>query len=98
MVSKPQTPSAIVDTRATRASRGYRVATRQMMEDVMAKVIEFYIPDLFSKKVSTAQGERSKVIEFRLPHVKGPVLRVREPAPGDPETKAGAIPMWGFCI
>ena len=64
----------------------------------MAKVIEFYIPDLFSKQISTAQGERSKVIEFRLPHVKGPVLRVREPAPGDQETKAGAIPMWGFCI
>jgi hypothetical protein len=69
-----------------------------MMEDVMAKVIEFYIPDLFSKKVSTAPGERSKVIEFRLPHIKGPVLEFREPAPRDPETKAGAIPMWGFCI
>jgi len=64
----------------------------------MAKVIEFYIPDLFSKKVSTAEGECRKVIEFRLPHVKGPVLQVREPAPGDPDTKAGAIPMWGFCI
>ena len=64
----------------------------------MAKLIEFYIPDLFSKKVSTAQGERSKVIEFRLPHVKGPVLQVREPAPRDPDTKEGAIPMWGFCI
>jgi len=69
-----------------------------MTEDVMAKVIEFYIPDLLSKKVSTAQGERSKVIEFRLPHVKGPVLRFREPAPREPDTKAGAIPMWGFCI
>ena len=64
----------------------------------MAKVIEFYIPDLFSKTVSAAPGERSKVIEFRLPHVKGPVLEFREPAPRDPETKAGAIPMWGFCI
>ena len=64
----------------------------------MAKVIEFYIPDLFSKKVSAAQAERSKVIEFRLPHVKGPVLQVREPPPGNPDTKAGAIPMWGFCI
>jgi hypothetical protein len=69
-----------------------------MMEDVMAKVIEFYIPDLFSKKVSAAQGERSKVIEFRSPHVKGPVLQFREPAPREPGTKAGAIPMWGFCI
>lgn len=69
-----------------------------MMGDVMAKVIEFYIPDLLSRKVSTAQRERGKVIEFRLPHVKGPVLQVREPAPGDPDTRAGAIPIWGFCI
>jgi hypothetical protein len=69
-----------------------------MVEDVMAKVIEFYIPDLFSKKVSTAQGGRSKVIEFRLPHVKGPVLQFRKPAPREPDTKAGTIPMWGFCI
>ena len=64
----------------------------------MAKVIEFYIPDLFSKKVSTAQGERGKLIEFGLPDVKGPVLQLREPAPREPGTKAGAIPMWGFCI
>ena len=68
-----------------------------MMEDVMAKVIEFYIPDLFSKKVSTAQDERGQLIEFRLPHVKGPVLQFREPARREPDTKAGAIPMWGFC-
>jgi len=61
-------------------------------------VIEFYIPDLFSKKVSTAQGERGKLIEFRYPHVKGPVLQFREPPPREPVTKAGAIPMWGFCI
>jgi hypothetical protein len=71
---------------------------RQMMEDVMAKVIKFYIPDLFSQKVSVAHSERGKVIEFRLPHVKGPVLQFREPAPREPNTKAGAIPMWGFCI
>jgi hypothetical protein len=71
---------------------------RQMVEDVMAKVIEFYIPDLFKKKVSTAQGERGKVIEFCLPRVKGPVLQFREPAPRGMDTKAGAIPMWGFCI
>jgi hypothetical protein len=69
-----------------------------MMEDVMAKVIEFYIPDLFSKKVSTAQGERGRLIEFGLPYVKEPVLPFREPAPRDPGTKAGAIPVWGFCI
>jgi hypothetical protein len=68
-----------------------------MVEDVMAKVIEFYIPDLFSNKVSTAQGERGQVIEFRLHHVKGPVLQFREPARREPDTKAGAIPMWGFC-
>ena len=70
---------------------------RQVMEDVMAKVIEFYIPDLFSKKVSTAQGDRGRLIEFRLPHVKGAVLQFREPAPREPDTKAGAIPIWGFC-
>jgi hypothetical protein len=64
----------------------------------MAKVIEFYIPDLFSRKVSTAQGQRGKLIEFRLPYVKGAVLQFREPAPREPGTKAGAIPMWGFCI
>ena len=63
----------------------------------MAKVIEFYIPDLFSKKVSTAQGDRGRLIEFRLPHGKGPVLQFREAAPREPDTKAGAIPMWGFC-
>jgi hypothetical protein len=66
---------------------------QQMVEDVMAKVIEFYIPDFFSKKVGTAQGERGKVIAFRLPQVKGPVLQFREPAPREPDTRAGAIPM-----
>jgi hypothetical protein len=69
-----------------------------MVEDVMAKVIEFYIPDLFLKKVSTAQSKRGKVIEFRSPRVKGLVMQFREPAPRDPDTKAGAIPMWSFCI
>jgi len=64
----------------------------------MAKVIEFYIPDLFSNKVSTAQGGRGKVIEFRLARVKGPVLQFREPAPREPDTKASEIPMWCFCI
>jgi hypothetical protein len=38
---------------------------RQTMEDVMAKVIEFYIPDSFTKKVNCiAPNERGKVIEF----------------------------------
>jgi hypothetical protein len=40
-------------------------AMRQTMEDVMAKVIEFYIPDSFTKKVKCiAPNERGKVIEF----------------------------------
>jgi len=64
----------------------------------MAKVIEFCSPDLFSRKISTAQGERGKLIQFRLPQVKGPVLQFCEPEPREPDTKAGAIPMWGFCI
>jgi hypothetical protein len=42
-----------------------------MMEDVMAKVIEFYIPDCFPKKVNCiAPNERGKVIEFRSPKKK----------------------------
>lgn len=41
-----------------------------MMEDVMAKVIEFYIPDLFSTKASISHSERGKVIEFHLPRGK----------------------------
>jgi hypothetical protein len=41
-----------------------------MMEDVMAKLIEFYVPDSFSKKpASTARSERGKLIE--LPSPKG---------------------------
>jgi hypothetical protein len=68
------------------------------MEDVMAKVIEFYIPDLYSKKVIVAQDERGKVIEFRLPCAKGVAMQFREPAPLDPDMQARAIPMLGFCI
>jgi hypothetical protein len=97
MVSKPHTPNAIVDTRNSREPR-LASSDAANVEDVMAKVIEFYIPDRFSRKVSTAQGERGKVIEFRLPHVKGPVSQFREPGPREPDTKAGAIPMWCFCI
>jgi hypothetical protein len=72
---------------------------RQMMEDVMAKVIEFYIPDSFPKKVSClAPNECGKVIEFLLPRGKRLVMQFREPASNDPHAKEGAIPMWTFCI
>jgi hypothetical protein len=75
------------------------MAMRQMMEDVMAKVIKFYIPDSFPKKVSCiARTEPGEVIEFRLPRGKGVGDAVREPAAGGPHTKEGAIPMWTFCI
>jgi len=44
---------------------------RQMMEDVMAKVIEFYIPNSFTKKINCiAPNERGKVIEFPSPKRK----------------------------
>jgi hypothetical protein len=47
------------------------VAMRQMMEDVMAKVIKFYIPDFFPNKVNCiARNERGKVIEFPSPKQK----------------------------
>jgi len=72
---------------------------RQVMEDVMAKVIEFYIPDSFPKKVNRiAPNERGEVIAFRLPRGKGVGDAVRESAAGDLHTKEGAIPMWTFCI
>ena len=39
-----------------------------MMEDVMAKVIEFYIPGSLTTKVNCiAPNERGKVIEFPSP-------------------------------
>jgi len=44
---------------------------RQMMEDVMAKMIEFYIPDSFTKRVNCiTPTERGKVIEFPSPKKK----------------------------
>jgi hypothetical protein len=44
---------------------------RQMMEDVMAKVIEFYIPGSLAKQVTCkAPSERGKVIEFPSPKKK----------------------------
>jgi hypothetical protein len=72
---------------------------RQMMEDVMAKVISFYVPDSFSKKVKhIAPNERGKVIEFRLPRGKGLTMQLYEPALHEACAKEGAIPMWTFCI
>jgi hypothetical protein len=69
------------------------------MEDVVAKVIEFYIPDSFPKKVSCiAPNERGEVIEFRLRRGKGMTMQFREPASHDAFAKEGAIPMWTFCI
>jgi hypothetical protein len=39
-----------------------------MMEDVMAKVIEFYVPGSLPRKVSyTARNDRGKLIEFPSP-------------------------------
>ena len=74
------------------------MATRPMMEDVMAKVIEFYIPDFFPKKVNRmARTELGKVIEFRLPRGRG-LTRFREPASQDVYGQEGAIPMWNFYL
>jgi hypothetical protein len=54
-----------------RTSLGWTVAMRQMMEDVMAKVIEFYIPGSHTKQVTCkAPSERGKVIEFPSPKKK----------------------------
>lgn len=65
----------------------------------MAKVIEFYIPDSFSKRVNwIARAEGGKVIEFRLSRGKGMAKQFRESASRDPRAKEGAIPMWTFCI
>jgi hypothetical protein len=70
-----------------------------MKEDVMTKVIEFYIPDLFAKRINCiARTEPGKVIEFRLPRGKGLTMEFREPASHDPSAKEGAIPMWTFCL
>jgi hypothetical protein len=69
------------------------------VEDVMAKVIEFYIPEFFSKRVDRiARTEPEKVIEFCSPRGKGVALQFREPGSRDPDAKEGTIPMWTFCI
>jgi hypothetical protein len=50
------------------ASRGSQQARRQMMEDVMANVIEFYVSDsLPGKSNYIARKESRKLIEFRVP-------------------------------
>lgn len=70
-----------------------------MSEDVMAKVIEFYIPDLFPKRVNhIARTKPGKVLEFRSPGGRGLVMQFRDPASPDPDAKEGAIPMWTFCF
>ena len=44
---------------------------RQMVEDVMAKVIEFYVPDSLQKKANVrARNECGKLIEFRSAKAK----------------------------
>lgn len=69
---------------------------RAVMEDVMAQVIEFHIPDFFPRKVSTDCAERGKLIEFRLPHRKGNAMQSHEPASRDSRRKQQAIPIWSF--
>jgi hypothetical protein len=72
---------------------------QQMKEDVMAKVIEFFIPDYFPRKVNRiAPNECGKVIQFRLPRGKGLTMQFHEPTSHDAYAKEGAIPMWTFCI
>jgi hypothetical protein len=67
------------------------------MEGVMAKVIDFYVPDVFRKTVSIARTEPGKVIEFRLPRGKEVAMQFRESASLNPSTKEGGIPTWTFC-
>jgi hypothetical protein len=60
---EPRSPSAIHKHKLTRTE--IAKAARQMMEDVMAKVIKFFIPEYFLKKVNCiAPNQRGKVIEF----------------------------------
>lgn len=63
----------------------------------MAKVIEFYIPDSFPKRVNCiARVQRGKVIDFRLSSGKELATEFRESTSHDPRAKEGAIPMWTF--
>lgn len=46
---------------------------RQMVEDVMAKVIEFYVPDSLQKKANViARRKCGRVIEFRSAEANQP--------------------------
>lgn len=64
----------------------------------MAKVIEFYIPDIFRRSVyPVARTEFGKLIEFCLPRGQGVVVQLRKSPAVDAHTKEGAIPMWTFC-
>jgi hypothetical protein len=70
---------------------------QQVMEGVMAKVINFYVPGFFRKTVSTVRTEPGKVIEFRLPRGKELAIQFRESASLNRSTKEGGIPTWTFC-
>lgn len=69
---------------------------RQVMEGVMAKVIEFYVPDCFGKTVSIARTEPAKLIEFRSPRGKELAMQFRESASLNPSTKESGIPNVDF--
>jgi hypothetical protein len=65
---KPQSSITNLHQHGLTASRGSQQARRQMMEDVMAKVIEFYVSDsLPGKSNYIARKESRKLIEFRVP-------------------------------
>lgn len=69
------------------------------MEDVMAKVIRFYVLDLLSKGIyHVARTEPGKVIEFRTPAEKDLVMQFRDPSSPNPDAKKAGGPTWTFCI
>lgn len=69
------------------------------MEDVMAKVIEFYISDFLPKRPDRiARTEPGKVIEFQLPRGKGLEMQFSEPGSTDLDAEQGTTPTGKFCI
>lgn len=77
--------------RSDKQAAGEPTAKWQVMEVVMTKVIEFYVPDSFPRKFNWIAGnERGKVIEFRLPREEGLATESRESA----DAKDRAIPIW----
>jgi hypothetical protein len=84
-----------VDNRETDSKSRLASHDAAVMEDIMATVIEFHIPDnFFSKRVyCIARTEAGKVIEFRLPCGKGSAIQFRERAAHDPHVEEGTIPM-----